>query len=76
MALITGLIILNGSDKTRHYTVAMGTGAPTDVLDPLVADVKKYPIGSQYTNLDGHLYVRVAAAGLVADWKLIGPAIV
>ena len=73
MAKVTDLVILNGSDKTRHYSVAMGKGAISEVADPIVADVRQFPIGSQYTDLTNKTFaVRVAANKAVADWKVIG----
>ena len=52
MAKITELTILNPSDKTRMYSVATGKGAPADADDVLVTDIRTYPAGSQYTDLD------------------------
>ena len=73
MAKITDLVILNPADKTRHYSVAMGKGIPSDATDPIVADVRTYPTGSQYTDLNGKkLYVRMAATGAASDWTAIG----
>ena len=73
MANVTDLVILNGADKTRHYSVAMGKGAIAEVADPIVADVRQFPIGSQYTDLTNKTFaVRVAANKAVADWKVIG----
>lgn len=70
MANVANVKILNGSDKTRHYTVCMGEGAIAEATDPIVTDVNKFPIGSQYTDLTGKLfYVRVAGAKAVADWQ-------
>ena len=72
MAKVTDLVILNGADKTRHYSVAMGKGAIAEVADPIVADVRQFPIGSQYTDLTGkNFYVRVAGAKAVADWQKV-----
>lgn len=72
MAKVTNLAILNPADKTRHYTVASGNGAPTDANDPLVEDVKTFPAGSQYTDLTGKkFYVRMATTGAAADWTAI-----
>lgn len=71
---MTNLRILNGADKTRHYSVVIGNGAVSAVSDALVADVQKYPIGSTYTDLDagGKKYTRVAADKAVADWRIEG----
>lgn len=72
MAKVEKLSILNPSDKTRMYTVAIGEGAPTDADDVIVADIKKFPIGSQYTDTkDKKFYVRTAKAKAVADWTNI-----
>ena len=72
MANVTDLVILNGADKARHYSVAMGKGAIAEVADPIVADVRQFPIGSQYTDLTGkNFYVRVAGAKSVDDWKKV-----
>lgn len=77
MAKITNLVVLNPSDKTRHYSVCMGEGVIADADDPIVTNVKDIPQGSQYTNVAAAatnvFYVRIAQAGVVADWKLIGP---
>ena len=75
MAKISNLIVLNPADKTRHYSVVIGGGAPADADEPLVIDTKTYPIGSQFTDTTGKkFYVRVAVAKVVADWQLVGPA--
>lgn len=72
MAKIQKLIILNPSDKTRMYSVATGHGAPADADDPIVTEKKKFPVGSQYTDLVGKkFYVRTAVAGVVADWTAV-----
>lgn len=72
MAKITDLFILNGSDKTRHFSVVIGKGAVADVDDVLVTDTHTYPIGSQFTDTTNKkLYVRMAAAKAVADWEVI-----
>ena len=72
MAKVTKLSILNPSDKTRMYTVAIGEGAPADADDVIVADVKKFPIGSQYTDTKNKkFYVRTAKAKAAADWTNI-----
>ena len=63
------LAILNGGDKTHHYSVVVGTGAPSTTSESLVADVNKYPIGSFYLDkTSGALYARKASAKEVADW--------
>lgn len=70
MANVSNLKILNGADKARHYTVAMGGGAPAETTDPLVADIKKFPAGSLYVNTtSGIVYARKAVAKAVADWQ-------
>lgn len=75
MAKITELTVLNPSDKTRMYAVATGKGAPTDVDDVLVTDLRTYPVGSQYTDLTGSkFYVRTKAESKVADWVNINAA--
>lgn len=72
MAKVTDLVILNPADKTRMYSVATGNGVPTDADDPIVADVKSFPVGSQYTDLTGKkFYVRTAKAGAAADWSSV-----
>lgn len=72
MAKIQNLVILNPSDKTRMYSVVIGKGAPADADEPLVVNVKDYPVGSQFTDLTGKkLYVRVDNKGVVADWVSI-----
>lgn len=69
MAKITDLVVLNSSDKTRMYSVATGKGAPADKEDALVADVKTFPVGSQYSDLVGKkFYVRFATNKEIADW--------
>lgn len=66
---------MNPADKTRMYTVAIGEGAPTDTDDVLVADVKKFPVGSQYTDTKNKkFYVRTAKAKAAADWTNIAGA--
>lgn len=73
MAKVTNLSILNPADKTRMYSVVTGKGAPTDTDDPLVADIKTYPIGSQYTDIENKkFYVRTAKEKAAADWTEIG----
>lgn len=73
MAKVTNLVILNPADKTRMYSVAIGKGAPADKDDPIVADVKTYPVGSQYTDLTTKkFYIRTAEAGAAADWTTVG----
>lgn len=75
MAKVEKLSILNPSDKTRMYTVAIGEGAPADADDVIVTDVKKFPIGSQYTDTkDKKFYVRTAEAKAVDDWTNIAGA--
>lgn len=75
MAKVEKLSILNPSDKTRMYTVAIGEGAPADATDAIIADVKKFPIGSQYTDTKGKkFYVRTAKAKAAADWTNIAGA--
>ena len=72
MAKVTELVILNPADKTRMYSVATGKGAPTDADDPINADIKSFPVGSQYTDLTGKkFYVRMAKEGVAADWTAI-----
>lgn len=69
MANVKNLVILNPADKTRLYSVATGEGVPTDAADPIVASVKNFPVGSQYTDLTGKkFYVRCEAKGVAADW--------
>lgn len=66
------LSILNPADKTRMYTVAVGEGAPASG-DALVKEVHKFPLGSQYTDVENKkFYVRFAVKGLVADWGVVG----
>ena len=67
----TNVKILNPADKTRFYTVATGTGVPSTTTEELVANVKKFPIGSQYTDVAGNFFVRIAAAAAVLDWKKV-----
>lgn len=68
---VTNLVVLNPADKTRHFSVALGEGAPA-ASDAIVTDVKTYPIGSQYTDKTGkNFYVRVAEAKVAEDWKKI-----
>lgn len=75
MAKVENLVILNPSDKTRQYSVAIGKGTPTDKDDPINSDVKTYPIGSQYTDLTGKkFYVRTGSAKTSDDWTAIGNA--
>ena len=72
MAKVEKISILNPSDKTRMYTVAIGEGAPTDADDVIVTDVRKFPIGSQYTDTKGKkFYVRTAKDKAAADWTNI-----
>lgn len=73
MAKIQDLVILNPADKTRLYSVATGKGAPTDADEPLLVNVKDYPVGSQYTDTDGKaFYFRTEANGVLADWTKAG----
>lgn len=73
MAKVTNLVILNPSDKTRMYSVATGKGVPADAGDPIIANVKDFPIGSQYTDLTGKkFYVRTDNKGVAADWTVTG----
>ena len=75
MSKVTNLVVLNSSDKTRMYSVAIGVGAPTDAEDPINADLKTFPIGSQYTDTSAKkFYVRCAKAKTSADWKEVGGA--
>ena len=68
---VTNLIILNPADKTRHFSVTLGEGAPA-ASDAIVTDIKTYPIGSQYTDkTNKNFYVRVAGAKAVADWQKV-----
>ena len=68
---VTNLVVLNPADKTRHFSVALGEGAPA-ASDAIVTDVKTYPIGSQYTDkTNKNFYVRVAEAKAAEDWKKI-----
>lgn len=72
MAKITNLTILNPADKTRMFSVATGKGAVADADDPIVTNVKDFPIGSQYTDLTNKkLYVRTGKAVAAADWTCI-----
>lgn len=73
MAKVTDLVILNPADKTRMYSVATGKGVPTDVDDVINTDIRKFPAGSQYTDLTGKkFYVRTAETKAAADWTVIG----
>lgn len=73
MAKVTNLVILNPADKTRMYSVVTGKGVPTEATDPIVADVKTYPVGSQYTDLAGKkFYIRTDNKGAAADWTAVG----
>lgn len=70
MAKVTNLAILNPADKTRMYSVAIGKGAPTDADDTIIADVRTFPVGSQYTDLTSKkFYVRTDSKGVAADWS-------
>lgn len=65
----TNVLILNGSDKTRHYTVAIGEGAPSTTTEELVANISKYPKGSFYIDTTaGILYTRTGVAKTVEEW--------
>lgn len=73
MAKVTDLAILNPADKTRMYSVATGKGAPTDADDKIIVDVKSFPVGSQYTDIQNKkFYVRMAATKASSDWSAIG----
>lgn len=75
MAKVTNLVILNPADKTRMYSVAIGQGTPADADDPINTDVKKFPIGSQFTDLTGKkFYVRTDNKGVAADWTEVAGA--
>ena len=77
MAKITKLSILNSGDKSYKHAVATGLGAIADNDDPIVVNVRDFPIGSQYTDLTNKkFYVRTAVSSTPAttDWTLIGPA--
>ena len=72
MAKITKLVILNSSDKTRHYSVAIGEGAVSSDAGELVTNTVDFPVGSQYTDLSAKkFYVRTASQGAAEDWTLI-----
>lgn len=72
MAAIKNLVILNPADRTRFYSVASGEGAPADVTDELIVNVKDFPVGSQYTDVSGKkFYVRMAENKAVADWVAV-----
>lgn len=72
MAKVENLRVLNSADKVRHYSVVTGKGAISEVTDELVQDIKKFPIGSQYTDTTGKkFYVRTAADKTVADWTAV-----
>lgn len=72
MAKVTNLVILNPADKARMYSVATGKGVPTDADDIINTNVKDFPIGSQYTDLDGKkFYVRTDNKGVAADWTAV-----
>lgn len=73
MAKVTNLVILNPADKARMYSVATGKGTPTDVDDPIITNVRDFPIGSQYTDLSAKkLYVRTDNKRVAADWTAVG----
>lgn len=72
MTKVKNLAILNPADKTRMYSVATGNGVPSDSDDPIVANVKTFPVGSQYTDLSGKaFYVRTGNSGESSDWTAI-----
>lgn len=74
MAKVEELVVLNPADKTRMYSVATGKGAPADADDPIVSDVKTFPVGSQYTDLTNKkFYVRmvVSATPAASDWTSV-----
>lgn len=75
MANITELTILNPADKTRMFAVATGKGAVAEAGDPIVANVKDFPVGSQYTDLTNKkFYVRTGKAKATTDWTAINPS--
>lgn len=72
MAKINDLCILNPTDSSRMYAVAVGKGAPADD-NTLATDVRNFPVGSQYTDLEGKkFYVRTDKQKKGADWTKIG----
>lgn len=73
MAKVEKLAVLNPADKTRMYSVASGEGAPTDVNDPIIKDVRTFPAASQYTDLKNKkFYVRTGVEKAATDWTEIG----
>lgn len=69
MAKVTNLVILNPADKTRMYSVAIGNGTPADADDPIVSDVRSYPVGSQFIDLTAKkFYIRTAKTKASTDW--------
>lgn len=72
MAKVKNLSVLNPADKTRMYSVAVGEGSVSDSDDVLVTDVKTFPVGSQFTDLEGKkFYVRTGNSKAVADWTCV-----
>lgn len=60
--------ILNPDDKTKLFTVALGSGHPFDF-----ANLAKAKAGSSFVDtLNKAFYQKVAAEGEYADWELIG----
>jgi hypothetical protein len=50
----------------------IGTGAIA-AGDTLISDIKKYPIGTHYSDLTNRTqYVRQAVAGVIGDWCVSG----
>lgn len=73
MAKVKELVILNPADKTRMYSVATGKGAPTDSDDAIIASVRTFPVGSQYTDLENKkFYVRTGNQKSSTDWTSVG----
>ena len=73
--MILDLVILNGSDSGRHYSVCTGKGMP-GAADTLVLDTKSYPQGSLYIDTLGrHLYSRVGVEKSPSDFEDLGGAI-
>lgn len=72
MAKVSELAILNPADKTRFYSVAIGKGVPTDADDVLISDIKVFPVGSTYTDIEGKKqYVRTAKELASTDWTAL-----
>lgn len=68
----TNTQILNASDKTKHYAMVVGTGAPADG-DLLCTNTNKYPVGTRYMNTaTGIEYRRVDNDGDAADFIVSG----